>query len=216
MQAAMLGFMGLVLAFGSASQSALRRTAKRQSSTVQCHRHHLPASPDPAGTHPHAIAGSTAAVHRLQHPDRPDGAGQLRTGRGHRRQPAHRTSPVERGRGALAAQPIATPPRLYVESLNETLDAQSTRIYGLDNRVPTAVLAPGDRRRCPRPRVARAPPRRPRPRPHHRASGRSIGTLTLVITLDLDRPVRGLIQVSATPLTEVRASMADPPASAGP
>ena len=41
-------------------------------------------------------------------------------------------------------------------------------------------------------------------------------TLTLVITLDLDRPVRGLIQVSATPLTDVRASMADAPASPAP
>ena len=41
-------------------------------------------------------------------------------------------------------------------------------------------------------------------------------TLTLVVTLDLDRPVRGLIRVNATPLTDVRASMADPPASAGP
>ena len=41
-------------------------------------------------------------------------------------------------------------------------------------------------------------------------------TLTLVVTLDLDHPVRGLIQISATPLTDVGASMAAPPASAGP
>ena len=33
-----------------------------------------------------------------------------------------------------------------MESLNETLDAQSTRVYGLRNRVPTAVLAPRDLR----------------------------------------------------------------------
>ena len=37
-------------------------------------------------------------------------------------------------------------------------------------------------------------------------------TLTLVITFDLDRPVRGVIQVSDAPLTQLRASMADPPA----
>ena len=41
-------------------------------------------------------------------------------------------------------------------------------------------------------------------------------TLMLVVTLDLDRPVRGLIQVNATPLTDVRASMSGPPAAAGP
>ncbi len=48
--------------------------------------------------------------------------------------------------GALAAQPTATAPRLYVESLNETFDAQSTRIYGLDNRVgalPALVAGEG-------------------------------------------------------------------------
>jgi hypothetical protein len=40
--------------------------------------------------------------------------------------------------------------------------------------------------------------------------------LTLVVTVDLDRPVRGLIQVGVTPLTDVRASMALPPASGSP
>ena len=145
----------------------------------------------------------------------PDGTGQRGAGRGHRRQRACPTSTVERGRGALAAQPTATAPRLYVESLNETFDAQSTRISGLDNRVPTAVLpwrwsAPPSPWGCSRstsPRSAAA---------LDRAGGRHLVTLTLVVTLDLDRPVRGLVQVNATPLTDVRASMANPPASAGP
>jgi hypothetical protein len=42
-------------------------------------------------------------------------------------------------------------------------------------------------------------------------------TLILVVTFDLDRPTRGLIQVPATPLADLRQSMALPaPAPAGP
>jgi hypothetical protein len=41
-------------------------------------------------------------------------------------------------------------------------------------------------------------------------------TSLLVVTFDLDRPARGLIQVSARPLTDLRASMELPPAAAAP
>jgi hypothetical protein len=41
-------------------------------------------------------------------------------------------------------------------------------------------------------------------------------TLLLLVTLDLDRPTRGLITVPSTPLASVRASMALPPAAKGP
>jgi hypothetical protein len=40
-------------------------------------------------------------------------------------------------------------------------------------------------------------------------------TLLLLVTLDLDRPTRGLITVPATPLESLRTSMVLPPA-AGP
>jgi hypothetical protein len=117
---------------------------------------------------------------------------------------------------ALAADPTATAPRLYVESLNETFDAQSSRIYGLDNRVPTAVLVL---------EIVGAAIALGLLALHLAALGRGLTTvlvaavlvaLTLVVTLDLDRPVRGLIQVGATPLTDVRASMILPPASDAP
>ena len=42
---------------------------------------------------------------------------------------------------AIDAAPVASAPRLYVDSLNTTIDQQSVRISGLSNRVPTAVLA---------------------------------------------------------------------------
>src|SRR5438045_5921920 len=40
-----------------------------------------------------------------------------------------------------AGAPLASAPRLYVDSLNATIDAQSTRLSALNNRVPGAVLA---------------------------------------------------------------------------
>src|SRR5437667_271283 len=42
---------------------------------------------------------------------------------------------------AIDAAPVASAPRLYVDSLNTTIDQQTVRISGLSNRVPTAVLA---------------------------------------------------------------------------
>jgi hypothetical protein len=41
-------------------------------------------------------------------------------------------------------------------------------------------------------------------------------TLLLLVTFDLDRPTRGLIEVPSTPLEAVRASMIPPPAASGP
>ena len=117
---------------------------------------------------------------------------------------------------ALVAAPIATAPRLYVDSLNTTFDAQSTRIASLNNRVPGPVL-------------------------ELEVLGASIAlgllalylsilgrgpvtvllaagliTLLLLITFDLDRPTRGLIRIPDAPLVAVRASMTLPPAATGP
>ena len=41
---------------------------------------------------------------------------------------------------ALDAQPTQSAPRLYVESLNEMIDMQTTRVSALNNRVPSAIL----------------------------------------------------------------------------
>ena len=41
---------------------------------------------------------------------------------------------------ALAAAPTASAPRLYVETLNEMIDMQTTRVAALNNRVPGSVL----------------------------------------------------------------------------
>jgi hypothetical protein len=41
----------------------------------------------------------------------------------------------------IANAPLASAPRLYVDSLDATFDARSARLSALDNRVPGAVLA---------------------------------------------------------------------------
>ena len=41
---------------------------------------------------------------------------------------------------SLATAPIASAPRLYVETLNEMIDQQTVRKAALNNRVPPAVL----------------------------------------------------------------------------
>ena len=42
---------------------------------------------------------------------------------------------------ALDAAPVESAPRLYVESLNEMIDMQTTRVATRGNRVPTPILA---------------------------------------------------------------------------
>ncbi|HEY6422738.1 MAG TPA: hypothetical protein VIY28_05695 [Pseudonocardiaceae bacterium] len=115
---------------------------------------------------------------------------------------------------ALRSAPAASAPRLYVESLNETFDSQSTRVYGLRNRVPTAVLAL---------EVIGAAIALGALAVHLATLGRGWPTvllaalfvaLTLLVTFDLDRPTRGLIRIPAEPLTQLRTSMNAAPASA--
>ena len=116
---------------------------------------------------------------------------------------------------ALAAAPVASGPRLYVDSLNTTIDMQTVRIAGLNNRVPGAVLAL---------EVIGAAIALGLLGLFLSVLGRGLWpmvlagglvTMLLLVTFDLDRPVRGLITVPSAPLESLRASMELPPA-AGP
>jgi hypothetical protein len=117
---------------------------------------------------------------------------------------------------AISAAPVANAPRLYVESLNATFDAQESRLSALNNRVPGAVLAV---------EVIGAAIAVGLLALHISILGRglvpllaaaALVTALLLVTFDLDRPARGLIEVPATPLEQVRASMALPPAGFAP
>jgi hypothetical protein len=117
---------------------------------------------------------------------------------------------------SLAAAPTASAPRLYVETLNEMIDQQTVRKAALNNRVPPAVLWF---------ELASALLALGLLAFYLALLDRGVGmvllaaalvSFLLLITFDLDRPRRGLITVPDTPLTDLRASMNLPPAASAP
>ena len=117
---------------------------------------------------------------------------------------------------ALDAAPVASAPRLYVETLNEAIDAQATRIAALNNQVPNAVLWL---------EILGAAIALGLLAAYLSLVGRGIAGVLLAsilvasllfITCDLDRPTRGLIKVPDTALTDLSESMQLPPAAGPP
>lgn len=117
---------------------------------------------------------------------------------------------------SLNARPRDSAPRLYVDSLNDMIDQQTVRLSGLNNRVPDAVLWL-----------------------ELLGAALALGLLALylsvlgkgmipivgaavivsflvLVTFDLDRPTRGLIKIPATPLLAEKATMSLPPAAPAP
>ena len=116
---------------------------------------------------------------------------------------------------ALVGAPTDSAPRLYVDSLNAMIDMQTVRVAALNNRVPGAVLFL---------EVAGASFALGLLAAYLAILGRgfvavllgaALVTMLLLVTFDLDRPTRGLIRVPATPLVSLRASMELPPAATG-
>jgi hypothetical protein len=128
---------------------------------------------------------------------------------------------VQRGLWRLAGQALAgapqdTAPRLYVDSLNEMIDQRTTRVSSLMNRIPSDVLGLEligsaialalltlylemlGRGRVPIGLAAVL-----------------VGAL-LFVTFDLDRPHRGLINVPAGPLVALQHELTQPPSAAAP
>jgi hypothetical protein len=112
--------------------------------------------------------------------------------------------------------PLASAPRLYLDSLNEMIDQQTVRLSGLSNRVPSAVLLVellgaafalgllamylSMLGRGLVPVIAAA----------------VLVSFLVLVTFDLDRPTRGMITVPATPLLAEREVMRLPPAAPAP
>ena len=114
---------------------------------------------------------------------------------------------------SLARAPVASAPRLYVDSLNDTIDQQSVRVAALNNRVPNTVLLL---------EVAASAVALGLLALYLSFLGRGpvtvllaalLVTVLLFVTFDLDRPKRGLVTVPDTPFTSLRASMELPPAA---
>ena len=117
---------------------------------------------------------------------------------------------------AISGAPIASAPRLYVDTLNDMIDQQTVRVSALNNRVPGAVLGL---------EVIGAAVVVGLLALYLSVLGRGLlaaiiaaglVTLLLLVTFDLDRPTRGVIKVPATPLESLRASMLLPPAAGPP
>jgi hypothetical protein len=216
LQGAMLGVVGLLLAFGLSL--ALGRYEDRRAAVV---------------TEANAIGTAYLRAQTLHEPVRSASLARLRRytdtsirlatsvpGQAPAQRAAANGAQLERelwhfaGR-ALAAAPNASAPRLYVESLNDMIDLHEARVAGLQNRVPTAVLWL---------ELAGAAVALGLLSAYLAVLGRAavavvlaaaLVALLLLVTFDLDRPTRGMITVPAKPLVQERASMALPPAASG-
>jgi len=217
LQGALLGVVGLILAFGLSL--AVGRYEDRRAAVV---------------AEANAIGTTYLRAQTLREPVRSDSLVRLRRyadtsirlatsvpGRPPARRAAADGDHVQRelwslaGR-ALASAPQASAPRLYVESLNEMFDDQAARVAGLGNRVPTAVLWL---------EVGGAALALSLLAAYLAVLGRAATAvmlaaglvgLLLLVTCDLDRPTRGFIKVPAAPLVAERAAMALPPAATAP
>ena len=117
---------------------------------------------------------------------------------------------------ALAKAPVASAPRLYVESLNEMFDGETTRVAALGNRVPNAVLLL---------EVLGAAVALGLLAAYLAIAGRGVVAVVLasvlvafllLVTADLDRPTRGMIRVPDTVLRDQLAEMTQSPAAHAP
>lgn len=117
---------------------------------------------------------------------------------------------------AVRDDPTGTAPRLYLETLNDTIDIHTERVASLKNRVPEPVMLL---------QLAAAALAAGVLALYLTVLGRSIASSLLVtmllivilfVSFDLDRPHRGFITVPAAALEQVRASMDEPPAATGP
>lgn len=216
-QGALLGFVALILAFGLSL--AVGRYEARRAATVDeanaIGTTYLRAQTllEPQRSRSLALLPTyTDATIRLSH-EVPGTAAYRRT--------TAEAGVLQRRLWSLAAEaldrsPQASAPRLYAETLNETIDALSTRTAALGNRVPGPVLGV---------ELGGAAAALFLLALYLAFVGRGTATvvaaaglvaLLLLITFDLDRPVRGFITVPDAPLVDARAEMALPPAAAAP
>ncbi len=217
MQAALLGFMGLILAFGLSL--AVGRYEDRRAATVSDAnaigtaylRPQTLAEPIRSSSLALLVTYTDTSIRLADSvPDSPASKSAIADG-----------GQIQRRLWTLAGQalvgaPVASASRLYVESLNDMIDMQTTRASALTNRVPSAVLTL---------EVMGAAVALGLLALYLSVLGRGLLTVSiaavlvssiLLVTFDLDRPYRGVIRVPDTPLVQLRASMALPPAATGP
>lgn len=214
LQAATLGIVGLLLAFGLTL--AIERYEKRRAVVVE---------------EANAIGTAYLRAQTLDEPIRSESLDLLRRyndvaitvaeevpGSDAMAETIAAHEVLQRRLWSLAGQslrdaPVATAPRLYVDSLNEVFDQESTRVAALNNRVPGAVLTL---------EVVAAALALGLLALYLAVLGRGpitvvlaalLVTMLLYVTFDLDRPTRGLITIPEAPFVSLKESMDLPPAA---
>jgi hypothetical protein len=217
LQAALLGLVGLILAFGltlAVGRYESRRAAVvAEANAIGTTYLRAQLIPEPARSESLDLLRRYADLSLRMSREIPGSGGMKRT------MAAQSTMQRRLWRlagQALAAAPTANATRLYVDTLNDMIDQETVRVSALNNRVPGAVLGL---------EVIGAAVVVGLLALYLALLGRGLlaafvaaglVTLLLLVTFDLDRPTRGLIKVPATPLETVRASMVLPPAAEGP
>lgn len=217
LQAALLGVVGLILAFGLTM--AVGRYETRRSAVV-----------DDAN----AIGTAYLRAQTIAEPERSESLALMRRYTDADIRLAHSVPGSAAAQAAVAdgsliqrrlwnlagrsldAAPNANSTRLYVDSLNSMIDMQTVRVASLNNRIPSEVLIL---------EIVGAAVALGLLSLYLAIVGRGVFTvlfaaalvtMLLLVTFDLDRPTRGLITVPDSALTSLRASMALPPAFPGP
>jgi hypothetical protein len=215
-QAALLTLVGLVLAFGLAMAvnryDARRAAVVDESNAIGTAYLRAQLLPEPARSRslPLFVAYTDTELDLSR--SVPGSAAARRAGA--------QGQAIQRRLWSLAGQaetqePVASAPRLYVDSLNQMIDMQTTRLSALNNRVPSEILLI---------EVVGAATALGLMAMYLAILSRGVvtvvlaaGLLTLLlfVSFDLDRPTRGFITVPDAPLIGVRASMELPPAAGG-
>lgn len=217
LQGALLGVVGLILAFGlslAVSRYENRRaTAVEEANTIGTTYLRAQTLPEPIRTRSLTLLVSyTESALRLS--DTVPGSSEAKAA-------AVTEEHLQRelwglGGQALDTAPVASAPRLYIETLNEMIDAQAVRVAALNNQVPIAVLTL---------EVLGAALALGLLAAYLAILGRGVVAVALasllvsfllLVIADLDRPTRGMIRVPDTALRSQLASMRPPPAAAAP
>lgn len=210
-QGALLGLVGLLLAFGLSM--AVGRYESRRALVVQeandigttYLRAQLLAEPERSRSM-ELLADYTDAA--IEVADAVPDTGQYRAA----------VANVERLQGELwtfatdaaTADPVGTGPRLYIETLNEMFDTHTSRVASLGNRVPTPVMVLLVFGSAVAVGVLAF---------YLTLLGKGLATslitaavvlIILFVSFDLDRPRRGFIQVPDAPLVQLRDSFDQP------
>lgn len=217
LQAALLGVVGLLLAFGLSL--AVTRYEDRRANVVQ-EANAIGTTYLRAQTLPEPVRSRSLDLlvsytrEAVSLSDHVPGSSEARAARA-------RESVIERrlwrlGGAALESAPTASAPRLYIESLNEMIDGENARVAALSNRVPTAVLVL---------ELLGAALALGLLGAYLAIVGRGVVAIglasvlvafLLLVTADLDRPTRGMIRVPDTTLRHELAEMTKPPAAPAP